>query len=74
VVKFMVDIKKPPRGPFRLENLYVILSRASCWEDIAILRQFDPTILQGEPNQQVVRHDKQLDFCNTLTKERYERL
>jgi hypothetical protein len=49
--KFIVDIRKPLTGRLGLENLYVILSRATYWENIAILRLFDVSIFASKENE-----------------------
>jgi hypothetical protein len=66
--KFIVDIRKPPTGRLGLENLYVILSRATCWENIAILRPFDVSIFASKENEQLRIHDGWLKRQDQMSK------
>src|SRR5271169_3249977 len=44
----ILDLHRPPAGSLKTENLYVMLSRTSNWEDVEILRPFDDRILMME--------------------------
>jgi hypothetical protein len=68
--KFIVDIRKPPTGRLGLENLYVILSRATSWENIAILRPFDESIFMSKENEHLRIHDGWLKRQDEMS--RYE--
>jgi len=54
-------MKKPPTGRIRLENIYVMLSQISNWDDLAILRPFEETVLQGVPDERLSAYDEFLD-------------
>jgi hypothetical protein len=64
---FIPDLKKPPTGKLRLENLYVILSRAIDWENMAILRPFEDSILQSQPDEALIAYDEYLQMRNEMT-------
>lgn len=51
--KGIFDLKKPPSGRMALQNIYVMLSRVSNWEDLAILRPFEDSVLQLRLNSSV---------------------
>ena len=40
------DLRKPPSGHLLSLNIYDMLSRVSNWEDLAILRPFEDSMLQ----------------------------
>jgi hypothetical protein len=51
--KVIIDLEKPPSGRMTLQHLYVMLSRVTCWEYLAILKPFDDSIfgMKGEENR-----------------------
>ena len=51
--KGIFDLKKTPSGRMALQNIYVMLSRVSNWEDLAILRPFEDSVLQLRLNSSV---------------------
>ena len=72
LLKFILDLEKPPTSTLNLENIYVILSRASDWENLAVLREFDEKIFDGHPKEKLMEYDKKLKLLNQLTKAVYE--
>ena len=69
---FIVDLQRPPTGSLKLENIYVMLSRASNWEDISILRRFDESIFQAKADETLMEYDKYLQSQNEATKAQYK--
>jgi hypothetical protein len=65
---FIPDLKKPPTGKLHLENIYVILSRATSWDNMAILRPFEDSILQSQPDDSLIAYDEYLQTRNEMTK------
>ena len=57
----ILDLHRPPTGIFKSENLYVMLSRTSNWEDVAILRPFEDMIFSAQPNEKLLRYDIYLE-------------
>jgi len=62
---YIMDLKKPPSGRLGLQNIYVMLSRASSWDDFAILRPFEDKIFQTQLdpylekyNQEMIKRDE----------------
>jgi hypothetical protein len=53
----------------KTENLYVMLSRTSNWEDVAILRPFDDRIFNVQPNEKLLRY---LEDQDKMTQQIYE--
>jgi hypothetical protein len=72
LVVSILDITKPPTGRFRLENLYVMLSRASNWESVAILKQFDDKIFDMLPDQKLIVYNQYLIAQDLATKYTWE--
>ena len=69
----ILDMKRPPTGRLGLENVYVMLSRISSWEGLAILRPFDDSVLQGVPDQRLnIAYDEFLEQMHIDTKSRIE--
>src|SRR5271170_3016672 len=69
----ILDMKKPPTGRIGLENIYVMLSRISNWDDLAILRPFEESILQGVPDERLSAYDNFLDQMHMDTKRQLAR-
>ena len=44
-----------------LQNLYVILSRITYWENLAILRPFDDSIFDMKPDENLLKFDEYLE-------------
>jgi hypothetical protein len=44
-----------------LQNLYVMLSRVTCWENLAILRPFDESIFDMKPDENLLKFDEYLE-------------
>jgi hypothetical protein len=59
-------MKKPPR--IGLENIYVMLSLISNWDDLAILRPFEESVLQGVPDERLSAYDEFLEQMHMDTK------
>ena len=68
----ILDLHRPPTGSFKIENLYVMLSRTSNWEDVAILRPFDDRIFNVQPNEKLLRYDIYLEDQDKMTQQIYE--
>jgi hypothetical protein len=59
---YIVDLRKPPDGKFKLENLYVMLSRATTWEAFAILCPFEDCIFtEAMVNIELQQYNDYLD-------------
>ena len=63
----ILDFKKPPNGKLTLENIYVMVSRVTCWESLAILRPFDDSIFEMKPDEKLMRYDKYLEDMDNVT-------
>ena len=63
----ILDLHSPPTGSFKTENLYVMLSRTSNWEDVAILRPFDDRVFNAQPNEKLLRYDIYLEDQDRIT-------
>jgi hypothetical protein len=61
-------VKRPPTGRIGLENIYVILSRISSWDDLAILRPFEECVLQRVPDKRLSAYDEFLKQLHMDTK------
>ncbi len=44
-----------------MQNLYVMLSRVTCWENLAILRPFDDSIFDMKPDENLLKFDEYLE-------------
>ena len=44
-----------------MQNLYVMLSRVTCWENLAILRPFDDSIFEMKPDENLLKFDEYLE-------------
>ena len=61
LTNYIIDLRRPPNSRFRLENLYVMLSRATTWSDFAILCPFDDDIfLKNKPNEELQEYNQYL--------------
>ena len=69
----ILDLHRPPTGSFKTENLYVMLSQTSNWEDVAILRLFDNRIFNVQLNEKLLRYDIYLEDQDRMTQQIYER-
>ena len=68
--KAIFDLKKPPSGRLLSGNIYVMLSRISNWEDMAILRSFEDSILQVRPDEELIEYDEILKRMDLETQHR----
>ena len=68
----ILDLHRPPTGSFKTENLYIMLSRTSNWEDMAILRPFDDGIFNVQPNEKLLKYDIYLEEQDRMTQQIYE--
>ena len=68
LVNAILDMKKPPTGRIRLENIYVMLSRISSWDDLAILRTFEESVLQRVPDERLTAYNEFLEQMHMDTK------
>ena len=50
-----------------LQNLYVMLSRVTCWENLAILRPFDDSIFKIKPDETLLKFDERLEDMDDAT-------
>jgi hypothetical protein len=64
----ILDMKRPPTGWIGLENIYVMLSRISSWDDLAILRPFEESVLQRVPDERLTAYDEFLEQMHMDTK------
>jgi len=66
---FIVDLRRPPDGKLKIENIYVMLSRATEWNDFAILCDFDDDIFcsDGERSRAIDNYNQYLSGQDTLT-------
>jgi hypothetical protein len=54
MTNYIIDLRRPPHGKLTLENIYVMLSRATTWNDFAILCPFeDDLFLKNKPNREL---------------------
>jgi hypothetical protein len=70
--KFIIDLDRPPDNHLRLQNTYVILSRMTKWNDLAILRPFDDGVLRGGCDEKWMEYNEVLERENEVTKARYD--
>jgi hypothetical protein len=70
--KAIFDLKKPPSGRLLLANIYVMLSRVSNWEDLAILRPFEGSVLQGKADEELAAYEEFLKDMDKETQRREE--
>jgi len=68
LVNVILDMKRPPTGQIGLENIYVMLSRMSSWDDLAILRPFEESVLQRVPDERLSVYDEFLKQMHRDTK------
>jgi len=69
-ISAILDMKRPPTGRLGLENVYVMLSRISSWDGLAILRPFEDSVLQGVPDERLVVYDDFLEKMHIDTRNR----
>ena len=60
-------MKKPSNGKVSLENIYVMRSRISNWEILAILRPFDDSIFEMRPDEKLKKFDEYLEEMDEAT-------
>jgi hypothetical protein len=61
MTNYIIDLRRPPHGKFTLENIYVMLSRATMWTDFAILCPFDDDLfLKNKPNHELQEYHRYL--------------
>jgi len=65
-------MKRPPTGRLGLENIYVMLSRISSWDGLAILRPFEDSVLQGVPDERLDAYDEFLEQMHIDTRSRVD--
>jgi len=70
LISTILDMKRPPTGRLGLENVYVMLSRISSWDGLAILRPFEESVLQGVPDERLVVYDEFLEKMHINTRSR----
>jgi hypothetical protein len=73
LTKAIFDLKKPPSGRLLSANIYVMLSRVSNWEDLAILRPFEDSVLSGSADEELTMYEQYLLDMNRETERREER-
>jgi hypothetical protein len=68
---YIIDLRKPPDGKFRLENIYVMLSRATTWEAFAILCPFEDRLFTDcKVNVELEKYNESLDCQSETSKQR----
>jgi hypothetical protein len=72
LLKFILDLEKLLTSTLNLENIYIILSRVSDWENLAVLREFDEKIFDRYSKKKLMEYDKKLKLLNKLIKIVYE--
>lgn len=70
LINAILDLKLPPTGRLALENIYIMLSRINRWENLAILRPFEDSVLGGIPDEQLDEYDEFLKQMHIDTKRR----
>jgi hypothetical protein len=65
--KVIIDLEKPPNGRMTLQNLYVMLSRVTCWENLAILRPFNDNIFEMKADENLLKFDEYLEDMDDNT-------
>jgi len=69
--KGIFDLKKPPSGCLRCQNIYVMLSRVTNWEDLAILRPFEDSVLQSlRVDEELTEYEEILKYMDRETQRR----
>jgi hypothetical protein len=71
--KAIFDLKKPPSGRLLLANIYVMLSRVGAWEDSAILRPFEDSVLSTQVDDELMAYEKFLADMDRETQDREAR-
>jgi hypothetical protein len=56
--KFIIDLFKPPDKRLALQNIYVMLSRMTKWENLAILRPFDDSIFRVPCDERWIKYNE----------------
>jgi len=69
---FILDLDKPPTASLKIGNIYVMLSRVSSWNDVAILRPFNESIFHSAPDAALLAYDEYLEQQNEDTKKELE--
>ena len=64
--KAIFDFKRPPSGRLLHQNIYVMLSRVGDWEDMAILRPFEDSVLQSRPDDELLEYEEILKYMDSL--------
>ena len=72
LISTILDMKRPPTGRLGLENIYVMLSRISSWDGLAILRPFEDSVLQGVPDERLDAYDEFLEQMHIDTRSRVD--
>jgi hypothetical protein len=68
--KAIFDFKKPPSGRLLHQNIYVMLSRVGDWEDMAILKPFEDSVLQTRPGEELLECEEILKHMDLETQRR----
>jgi hypothetical protein len=69
---YIIDLRRPPAGKFQLENLYVMLSRATTWNDFAIPCDFEDSIFRrSDSNEPLERYSEYLQRRNLETQQKF---
>ena len=50
-----------------LQNLYMMLSWVTCWENLAVLRPFDDSIFKMKPDENLLKFDEHLEDMDDAT-------
>ena len=69
----IIDVGRPPFGHLTPFNMYVALSRGTGRDNIRLLRDFDPTLLQQHPSEYLRLEDERLTKLNESTTEIWRR-
>ena len=56
---YIIDLKKPPSGLLGLQNIYIMLSHASSWDDFAILRPFEDKIFRTQLDPYLEKYNEE---------------
>lgn len=72
LTNYVIDLRRPPAGKFQLENLYVMLSRATTWDDFAILCDFDDSLFRrNDSNEPLAAYIEYLDEQNLESQQKF---
>ena len=66
-IKVIINLEKPLNGRMTLQNLYVMLSWVTCWENLAILRPFDDSIFEMKADENLLKFNEYLEDMDDNT-------